>query len=74
MSRIIASLIILFAISGAVQSYGVIQGLNRQLNERMMRLEICYDYSDKKGDYQWRHNVCKGIEKEILEDKDFLAK
>ena len=41
------------------------------MQEKMMKLQICYDYNSKEGDYYWRHENCKGLEKEILELKEF---
>lgn len=34
-----------------------------------MRLNICYDYNSNNGDYYWRHENCKALEKEVLEMK-----
>ena len=46
----------------------IVEKQNREL--RMMKLRICYDYNPRNGDYYWRHDNCKALEKEILEFRE----
>ena len=45
------------------------QKADRDLRLKELKLRICYDYNPQNGDYYWRHNNCKNLEREILEFK-----